>query len=61
MQRSQARLTRLLRDAAAGTLRMPVQTLRLDQIVEAHRRLDAGRALGKTVLDLADNPDLPEA
>jgi enoyl reductase len=61
VQRSQARLARLLADAAAGTLKMPVQTLRLDQIVEAHRRLDAGRALGKTILDLADNPYLPEA
>ena len=40
---------------------MPVQTLTLDQIVEAHRRLDSGRARGKTVLDLSDNPYLPEA
>ncbi len=61
VQRSQARLARLLADAAAGTLRMPVQTLTLDQIVEAHRRLDSGRARGKTVLDLSDNPYLPEA
>ena len=31
VQRSQARLTRLLADAADGTLRMPVQTLPLDR------------------------------
>jgi enoyl reductase len=61
VQRSQERLARLLTDAASGTLRMPVQTLPLKEIVEAHRRLDSGHALGKTVLDLSDNPYLPEA
>ena len=61
VQRSQARLTRLLADAASGRLRMPVQSLPLAEVVEAHRRLDSGHALGKTVLDLSDNPYLPKA
>ncbi len=61
VQRSQARLTRLLADAADGTLQMPVETLPLKEIVEVHRRLDARHAVGKTVLDLSDNPHLPEA
>ena len=61
VQRSQARLARLLADAADGTLRMPVETMPLDEIVEVHRRLDARHAVGKTVLDLSDNPHLPEA
>lgn len=61
VQRSQGRLARLLADAADGTLRMPVQTMPLKEIVEVHRRLDARHAVGKTVLDLSDNPHLPEA
>jgi enoyl reductase len=61
VQRSQARLVRLLADVAANKLRMPVQTLPLTEIVAVHRLLDSRHALGKTVLDLSDNPHLPEA
>jgi enoyl reductase len=61
VQRSQSRLTRLLADVAAGVLRMPVESLPLSQIIEVHRRLDSAHAVGKTVIDLSDNPYLPEA
>ncbi|MEV0008741.1 NADP-dependent oxidoreductase [Streptomyces sp. NPDC051840] len=59
VQRSSATMTALLDAVADGTLDLPVQTLALTEIVEAHRRLDAKHARGKLVLDLSDNPHLP--
>lgn len=59
-QRSQSRLSRVLRDAGAGILHMPVTSLPLNDIVEIHRILDTHHAVGKTVVDLSDNPHLPQ-
>ena len=61
VQRSQARLARLLADAAAGSLRMPVQTCRWPRSSRPIAGWTPATPLGKTVLDLADNPYLPEA
>ncbi len=59
-QRSQSRRSRGLRDACAGSLHMPVTSLPLNDIVEIHRILDTHHAVGKTVVDLSDNPHLPQ-
>jgi len=61
VHRSGAAMAVLLDAVAAGTLVLPVQTLPLARIVEAHRRLDAKHSRGKLVLDLSDNPHLPDA
>lgn len=61
VQHSSAQMRELLDGIAAGTLRLPVETLPFTEIVEAHRRLDAKHARGKLVLDLSDNPHLPDS
>ncbi|MDX2401473.1 hypothetical protein, partial [Microbacterium algeriense] len=42
------------------SVRMPVTSLPLSEIVEIHRILDTHHAVGKTVVDLSDNPHLPQ-
>ncbi|MFE9817926.1 NADP-dependent oxidoreductase [Streptomyces sp. NBC_00236] len=59
-RRSRAQLSTLLDGIAAGTLKLPVKALPFTEIVEAHQRLDAQHARGKLVLDLSDNPHLPD-
>lgn len=50
---------RELADAVlSGALTLPIETLPLEDIIEAHRRMDAKHARGKLVLDLSDNPHL---
>lgn len=51
--RSPARLAEVARLAAAGALLMPVRQYRLDEVVEAHRVVEARHGRGKLVL-LAD-------
>ncbi|MEU2200632.1 NADP-dependent oxidoreductase [Isoptericola sp. NPDC019482] len=59
VQRSQTAMATLLDAVTRGDLVLPVETLPLTEIVEAHRRLDAKHARGKLVLDVSDNPHLP--
>ncbi|MFF0726001.1 NADP-dependent oxidoreductase [Streptomyces sp. NPDC004134] len=51
----------LLARVADGSLVLPVEAIPFPRISDAHRRFDAKRARGKTVLDLADNPHLARA
>ncbi|MBS2534785.1 zinc-binding dehydrogenase [Catenulispora sp. NF23] len=46
-------LRRAARAAGDGELRIQVETLPLDQVVEAHRRIESGSTTGKLVLDVA--------
>lgn len=46
-------LRRAVAAAAAGELRVQVETLPLDQAVEAHRRIESGTTTGKLVLEVA--------
>lgn len=48
-----AALRRAVEAAARGALRVQVESLRLDQVVEAHRRLESGTSTGKLVLATA--------
>lgn len=58
VQSTPAKLQRLWAGLQNGTLVMPVETIPFGDIAEAHRRLDAGHARGKIVLDHADSPFL---
>lgn len=60
VEHSPANMEYLLKGFADGTFELPVTALPLAQIVEAHRQMDSKHASGKLVLDLADNPFLPE-
>lgn len=59
VKHSPANMEYLLEGFSNGTLTLPVSSLPLVEIVEAHRRMDSKRASGKLVLDLSDNPFLP--
>ncbi|MGW0358272.1 quinone oxidoreductase family protein [Nocardia nova] len=48
-----AALRRAVEAAARGALRVQVESLRFDQVVEAHRRLESGTSTGKLVLATA--------
>jgi enoyl reductase len=58
VQHSHDQLERLITEAIAGRLTLPVEVIPFTDIAEAHRRLDAKHARGKIVLDLSDNPHL---
>lgn len=60
VKHSPANMQYLLNGFAQGMLRLPVTALPLTQIVEAHKRMDAKHASGKLVLDVSDNPFLPD-
>lgn len=59
-RRTPEQMAELVGALTDGTLHFPVETLPLTHIVEAHRRLDAKHARGKLVLDVSDNPHLPQ-
>ncbi len=46
-------LRRATRAASEGELRIQVETVPLDQVVETHRRIESGSTTGKLVLDVA--------
>lgn len=46
-------LRRAVAAAAGGELRVQVESLRLEQAAEAHRRIESGRTTGKLVLEVA--------
>ncbi|MFI7193032.1 zinc-binding alcohol dehydrogenase family protein [Nocardia nova] len=48
-----AALRRAVEAAARGALRVQVESLRFDQVVEAHRRIESGTSTGKLVLATA--------
>lgn len=58
VRQSQENLRRLHAAITDGSIALPVATIAFEDIVEAHRRLDAGHARGKTVLDHRTNPNL---
>ncbi|WP_052460668.1 NADP-dependent oxidoreductase [Microbacterium gorillae] len=57
-RQSPERAAALVAAADAGALVLPVEVLPFTEIVEAHRRMDAGHSRGKLVLENADNPYL---
>ena len=57
-RRSRENLERLHDAVRAGDLTVPVTTIPFEDIVAAHRRLDAGHSRGKAVLDHKTNPNL---
>ncbi|NYD25199.1 NADP-dependent oxidoreductase [Leucobacter aridicollis] len=57
-RRDRTVLAELLAALTTGDLVAPTTSIPFTEIVEGHRRLDAGRARGKLVLDLSDNPHL---
>lgn len=61
VRQSQENLRRLHAGIADGSISLPVDAIAFEDIVEAHRRLDAGHARGKTVLDHQTNPYLTNA
>ncbi|MEU8899379.1 zinc-binding dehydrogenase [Nocardia sp. NPDC048505] len=48
-----AALRRAVAAASAGQLRIPVETLPMDQVIEAHRRIESGSTTGKLALAVA--------
>ena len=60
VRHAHAQLQELIEHVLSGELVFPIETLPFTEIAEAHRRLDAKHARGKLVLDLSDNPHLPE-
>lgn len=53
-----AQMLELLDAVSAGRLKLPVETVPLADVAEAHRRLYADEVRGALVLDLSDNPHL---
>ncbi|MFI6493772.1 zinc-binding dehydrogenase [Streptomyces sp. NPDC050564] len=45
-------LRRPVKASAEGELRIQVEVLELERVVEAHRRIEAGATTGELVLDL---------
>jgi NADPH2:quinone reductase len=45
-------LNRAVAAAASGELRVQVESLRLEQAAQAHRRIESGRTTGKLVLEV---------
>lgn len=60
VRHSPEQLKELLDAVAAGGLVLPVESFPFLNIVQAHERLDSKHAQGKIVLNISDNPYLPE-